>query len=233
VHIWTTVGRLGAWALGLATCVVLGVTDASAQSGVRAGWDAAVMTGLFVGHPGRLDRFDSSLDDWYHAGTLALSAGRHLTPNLKIEGEALISREGRRVVQQFVEGFPRADFYAVGGEQRVRTNGISAGLTWQFYENRWVHPFVFGGVALDFDRTRVETWPRWYYSDPLIGGDKIVVASGGVEDLGTSREVRGVMGTGAKLYMAKHAFFKTDARVNVGGHRSGHVSFRLGVGFDF
>ena len=227
------ISKVGFIGLGLLACVVLAPADAVAQAGVSSRWDTAMMTGVFVGHPGRLDQFDSSFDDWYRAGTLALSVGRYLTPHLKIEGEALISSEGRRYVQQFVEGFPRADFYAVSGVQHVRTNGISAGLTWQFYENRWAHPFVFGGIALDFDRTRVETSPRWFYDGSGNPGNRIVVATGGVEDLGTSAEARGVVGAGVKLYMTHRSFFKTDTRVNVGGHNSGHLSFRLGVGVDF
>ena len=227
--------RLVARGVGLVTCVVLGVTDASGQSGVAAGWDASVMTGVFVGHPGQLNAAASNFDEWYHSGTLAIGAGRYLTPHLKIEGEAMISGEGRRYVQQFVQvpGVPGVT-YPIASEHRVRTNGVSAGVTWQFFENQWAHPFVFGGVALDFDRTRVETWPQSYYrGDPRIPGNEIVLSQHRVTDLGTSRDVRAVVGTGAKLYMSQQAFFKTDARVNVGGSDSGHVSFRLGFGVDF
>jgi hypothetical protein len=140
---------------------------------------------------------------------------------------------------------PGVGRYPVGAEQQVRTNGISAGLTYQFFENQWAHPFVFGGVALDFDRTRIRTWAQSYYrGDPRIPGNEIVIGQHGIRDLGTSREVRGVFGTGAKLYMSPRSFFKTDLRVNVGpstrsrslrtaGGGSRHVSFRLGVGLDF
>jgi hypothetical protein len=194
------------------------------------------MTGLFVGHPGRTGTFESAYDDWYNAATLAVSVGRYLTPHLKIEGEGMISGEGRRFVQQLVPvpGVPAVGLFPVGSEQMVRTNGLSAGLTWQFFQNQWAHPFVFGGVALDFDRTRIETWPQSYYrGDPRIPGNEIPLTERGVRDLGTSREVRAVIGTGAKLYMTQHSFFKTDARVNVGGERNGHLSFRLGFGVDF
>lgn len=228
--------RLATWSLSLVGCLVLGVTHAQAQSGVSPGWDVSVMTGLFTGHPGRADGFESAYDDWYHAATLGVSVGRYLTPHLKIEGEGMISGEGKRFVQQLVPvpGVPSAGLFPIGSEQRVRTSGVSAGLAWQFFENQWAHPFVFGGVALDFDRTRLETWQQSYYrGDPRIPGNAIPLAQQGIRDLGTEPEVRAVIGTGVKLYMSPHSFFKTDVRVNAGGQSDGHVSFRLGFGVDF
>jgi len=227
---------LGAWGWGLVACVALGVTDAQAQSGVSPGWDVSVMTGLFTGHPGRADGFESAYDDWYNAATLAVSIGRYLTPHLKIEGEGMISSEGHRFVQQLVPvpGLPSVGLYPIGSEEMLRTNGVSAGLAWQFFENQWAHPFVFSGVALDFDRTRIETWQQSYFrGDPRIPGNEIPLVQQGTRDLGTASEVRAVIGTGVKLYMSPHSFFKTDVRVNAGGNSDGHVSFRLGFGMDF
>jgi hypothetical protein len=236
VTIPTAIRRLAAWGIALAASIVWGVAEARAQAGVSAGWDVAVMTGVFVGHPGRLNSVDNSIDDWYHSGTIAISAARYLTPHLKLEGEAMFSGEGRRYVQQFVTvpGVPGVGPYPVGSEHRVRTHGFSAGVAYQFFENQWAHPFVFGGVAVDFDRTRVETWPQSYFrGDPRVPGNEIVLTQHRIEDRGTSREARAVIGTGAKVYMTRGSYFKTDVRVNAGGDSSGHVSFRLGFGVDF
>lgn len=226
---------LGVWGWGLLACVVLAPAGVCAQTGVSTGWDTGVMTGVFIGHPGRLNASDDNFDNWYNSGSLALSAGRYLTTHLKAEGEVMISAEGERFVTRLVQvpGVPGAT-YAVGSNQFVRTNGVSAGLAYQFFENQWAHPFVFGGVAVDFDRSRVHTWPQSYYrGDPRIPGNEIPLVTESTVDFGTSRHVRGVLGAGAKLYMTPRSFFKTDARVNLGAHDSGHLSFRLGVGVDF
>ena len=230
------ISKIGVVGLGLVACVVLAPGDAVAQTGVSSRWDTAVMTGVFLGHPGRLDESDSSFDSWYNTGALAISVGRFLTPHLKAEGEVMISGEGERYVQRLVEvpGVTLIQPYPIGSNQFVRTNGVTAGLTWQFFENQWAHPFVFGGMAVDFDRVRVHTWRQSYLrGDPRIPGNEILLAPENTEDLGTSPEVRGVLGAGVKLYVTQRAFFKTDTRVHVGGHNSGHLSFRLGVGVDF
>jgi hypothetical protein len=220
--------------LGLVASVLAGPVTADAQAARVPAWDTAVMTGVFVARPRLAADIVGHYDDWYHTGTLAVSAGRYLTRHLKVEGEAMMSGEGRRFVQRFVAvpGLPGVT-HPVGSEEKLRTNGISAGLAWQFLDNQWAHPFVFGGVAVDFDRTRVETWPQSYYrGDPRIPGNEIPLTTHRVEDHGTSSRVRAVIGTGAKLYMTPRSFFKTGARVSV-GESSGHVSFRLGFGFDF
>jgi hypothetical protein len=208
---------------------------ARGQTTVSPRWDTAVMAGLFVGHPAHLDTSDSNFDQWYNDATLAISAARYLTPHLKAEGEVMWSGEGRRYVQRLVPvpGLPGV-VQPVGSEHLVRTNSVAAGLAWQFLDNQWAHPFVFGGVAVDFDRERIETWPQSYFrGDPRVPGNEIPLTQHRVEDLGTTHRVRAVLGTGAKLYMTPRVFFKTDARVHVGGESSGHVSFRLGFGVDF
>ena len=227
-----TFTRLVVPVCGLACLLVLG-RDASAQPARANAWDSSALTGLFLGHPGRLAGTDSAFDDWYAAGMLAITAGRYLTPHLKAEAEFTISGEGTRYVQQFVQ-VPGAGPYPIGSEQMVRTNGVGATLAWQFFDNQWVHPFVFGGVLLDFDRTRVHTWGQSYYrGDPRVPGNELRIVEERTIDLGTSRRVRGVIGTGAKFYVTERTFFRTDARAALDGESRGHLSFRLGFGMDF
>jgi hypothetical protein len=209
--------------------------DAAAQSlgpPSRLAWDTSVMTGLFVGHPADVAPGDH-FDDWYHSGTLAITAGRYLTRHLKAESEITLSREGKRYFHQIVQ-VPGVGAVPVAGEQMVRTNGVSANLVWQFLDNQWVHPFVFGGAALDFDRTRVRARQQFYYrGDPRVPGNQIAVSTDRTDHLGTTKRARGIIGTGVKIYMSPRAFVRTDARVGVGGDDSGHVAFRFGFGVDF
>lgn len=220
----------------LGVIAVLGTAiEAPAQSVLAPSdprWDTSAMTGIFIGHPADLSPGDH-FDDWYLGATLAITAGRYLTKHLKAEGELTLSSEGERYVQQLVQ-VPGVGPYPLGSQQMVRTNGVSGSLVWQFLDNQWVHPFVFGGAALDFDRTRVRTWGQSYYrGDPRLPGNEIVVARDRLEDLGTTTRARGIIGTGIKIYVSPRAFFRSDARVGVGGENSGHVAFRLGLGVDF
>jgi hypothetical protein len=215
------------------TCFFALSPDARAQPPRVTAWDSSAVTGLFLGHPGRLAGTDSGFDDWYAAGTLGITVGRYLTPHLKAEAEFTTSGEGARYVQQFVQ-VPGAGPYPIGSEQMLRTNGVGATLAWQFFDNQWVHPFVFGGLALDFDRTRVHTWAQSYYrGDPRVPGNELRIAEERTVDLGTSRRMRGMFGTGGKFYVSERTFFRTDARVAIDGESRGHLSFRVGFGMDF
>lgn len=209
--------------------VVGAAADVRAQDEPR--WDATAVTGLFLGHPPPISA--SEFDNWSQTGQAGFAAGRYLTKHVKAEGEVLLTGEGRRYVQQFVQ-IPGVGSYPVGSEHMVKTHAVSGALAWQFFENQWVHPFVFAGASLDFDRTRVHTWPQSYYrGDPRLPGSEIPVSVERTDDLGTTRRVRGIFGVGAKLYVVPRAFFRTDTRIGIGGERSGHVAFRLGFGVDF
>jgi hypothetical protein len=225
--------RSGVLLLSMAA-VLVGATDTRAQSAAIPAWDTAVMTGVFVGHPSvRENTQRDSYDDWYHTATLGIAAGRYLTPHLKAEGELLLSGEGRRYLQQIVQ-VPGVGPYPIGSEQMVRTNGVSANLVWQFFENQWAHPFVFAGAALDFDRERVRTWSQSYYrGDPRAPGNEVRLSEDRTHDSGTTMRVRGVLGTGGKFYITPRSFFRTDARIGIGGEGSRHLAFRLGFGVDF
>ncbi len=131
---------------------------ARAQPAVASRWDVSGMGGLFLGHP--VDASDDrQYDRWYNTGTLAITAGRYLTPHLKIEAEGVLAGEGERYVTHLVQvpGYGQA---AVSTNQFVGINSVSGALVWQFFENQWAHPFVSAGASLDFDRERRQTWPQ-------------------------------------------------------------------------
>lgn len=218
----------------LSILVLLSIAaDAGAQTTADIPkWDFAASTGVFVGHPGEPSGI-GHYDDWYHTATLGLTAGRYLTPHLKVEGEFTISGEGSRYVQRTID-VPGIGPRPVGAEQMLRTNSVSGALVWQFFDNQWVHPFVMAGATLDLDRERVHTWAQSYYrGDPRLPGSEVVISADRVDDLGTRATVRGLIGGGAKLYVAPRAFFRADTRLALGESTRGHVAFRLGFGVDF
>jgi hypothetical protein len=194
-------------------------------------WDTAAVTGVFDGHPSEPPE-SGSFDRWYHTGTVGLAAGRYLTSMLKLEGEVTFSGEGSRYTLRLVDvpGIGQRPFSA---EQLIHSNGISSALVWQFFENQWVHPFLMAGASLDFNRETVHIWQQTFYrGDPRVPGNEVIVPDR-VEHAATTRAVRGLVGGGAKLYVTPRAFFRTDTRIGIGSHSSGHVSFRLGFGTDF
>jgi hypothetical protein len=110
---------------------------------------------------------------------------------------------------------------------------IGAHAAWQFFDNQWVHPFVFGGVAAHFERRGVRVWEQQVYTgDPPYRGNQIVLVPGSREQPTNTTSVSGVFGGGAKLYVTERAFFRTDARVGV-APKSQSLSFRAGFGIDF
>jgi hypothetical protein len=214
-------------------CVFLAAVDSRAQTApVPHRWDVAVGTGIFNGHPGHSVAAES-YDDWYHTATLALTVGRYLTPHVKVEGEVTLNREGGWYGQRLID-VPGVGPYPVSLEQFTRTNSVSATIGWQFFENQWVHPFMMAGISADFDRSRAHIWPQSYFrGDPRVPGNETVISTDRVEQLGTTRAARGLIGGGAKLYVTPQAFFRADTRIGIGADSSGHVAFRLGFGVDF
>jgi hypothetical protein len=115
----------------------------------------------------------------------------------------------------------------------MSVRSLATAATWQFFDNEWVHPFVFAGLSADFDRTSVRVWPQHYYTgDPRVPGNQILVAAERHEGPHTTTRMRGLLGGGAKLYVLEHVFVRADGRLSIGARWQG-VVFRIGGGVDF
>ncbi len=195
-------------------------------------WDVSAQTGVFLNRPSDPGSTES-WDQWYSAANVGVSAGRFFTPHLKLEGEATFSNEGERYVTRIVQ-VPGVGVYPVASEQMMRTTSASGVVAWQFFENRWVHPFVFAGAAIDVEYERMRTWRQSIYrGDPRVPGNEVVVATEQLADLGSTTRTRALFGAGAKLYVGPRVYFRPDTRIGVGSRDSVHVSIRLGFGVDF
>jgi Outer membrane protein beta-barrel domain len=221
----------------LSTLPVLLILAFSTRAGAQSAtalpvWDVSAVTGLFVGMPRDLTERET-YDNSYHVPTVGITFGRHFTPHLKVEGEALFSSEGERFVQRLVT-VPGLGSQVIGAEQKVRTHSASASLVWQFFENQWVHPFVLAGATVDFDRERIHTYPQSFFrGDPRLPGDELTIATDQVDELGTHAQVRGLLGVGIKVYVSRGAFVRLDSRAGVGATAGNNVALRIGMGFDF
>jgi len=194
-------------------------------------WDSTVVVGMLSSHPGRRDG-SSFGDDWFNAAQFAVILGRHFTQHLKTELEFSTSAEGHRFVQQIVS-VPALPYpVPLGSDEYSRLSELGASFTYQFFENQWVHPFVQVGAAADFDRARVHTWPQTYFESGRPPGNQVVLATDHSTDPRTTVTARAILTAGAKLYVNRRMFVRTDARVGA-GPRGQHLLFRIGTGWDF
>ncbi len=213
--------------VSLAGLLIFGLPVAS---DAQPAWDASAFAGVFAGSvptPGDA-RYS---DDWFHTGQAGVVVGRHITKHLKVELETGGTGGGRQFVTQFVTvpGLPSQ--YPISSEVTTSVRSVIGAVTWQFFDNEWVHPFVTAGVAADFERRSIHVWEQRYYSsDPRTGS--VIVAADRREGPETSRVMRGLIGGGAKLYVHERAFVRADGRLSLGANTHS-VAFRIGVGVDF
>lgn len=198
----------------LATALAVSASPAAAQPLSEKKWDAAVLTGLFLGNPPPTPG-SHSYDQWLNTGELGFSAARYLTRHLKVEVEGAFTGEGRIYADrlQQLPGFPHP--VPVALEHHISTRAISASVGWQFLENQWVHPYLLAGLAYDVERNRLDEFQSF-----VRRGDPYTVD-----------HVRGIVGVGAKVYFNARGFFRLESRVAAGD--GSHVAFRLGLGADF
>jgi hypothetical protein len=191
-------------------------------------WDVSGVVGLFTSHT-TPDTARGYADDWVNAVQAGGTIGRYLSPHLKLEMEASATTRGLQygAVPVMVDGV--ASPYPLFAEVRTSVRSVGGGVSWQFRDNEWVHPFVHAGVSVDWDDAVVLVPPQFYYGDPRRPA---VPITDGYTEQRTTTHLRGVVGGGAKVYFTERAFVRTDGRVAWGRDRQTLV-LRAGVGIDF
>jgi len=184
-----------------------------------AGWFGRTQTrttGLFVD------------DIWLNAGSVAASIGYHWAPHLKLSGEIGTSSSGSFYTYEPIAAPGRTTPIFASREHGVRTTTASGAVAYEFFDNRWVHPFVAAGVEIAHERDRIESIVQ-----PILGPD----GRGGVPipsvETKTTRAVRPTLGGGFKFYMTERAFISTDVRFAFNRDGLATSSWRSGVGFEF
>ena len=190
-------------------------------------WEVAAGAGWF----GRAQTRSTGafVDDiWLDAGAVAGSIGYRWAPHLKLTGEVGTSSNGRFYSYEpvAVPGRPTPIFQS--REHAVRTTTASAAVAYQFFDNRWVHPFVMTGVEIAHERDRIESIVQ-----PVLGPDGRAGVPVPSVETKTTRAVRPTVGGGFTFYVSERAFIDTGVRFSF--DRDGLVtsSWRSGVGFDF
>ena len=159
-----------------------------------------------------------SFENWnrrYDTGTLGATAGLFWTRHLKTEVTISTSGEGQMfesVPVPPVPGRPPTFRYL---EHYYRETAVSPAVSYQFLENRWVHPFVTAGA--DFVRERHETFEiqqNARTSESTLFADAFV-------------------GAGAKFFMTERSFIRSDVKYAFRDHETDRTTWTVGVGFEF
>lgn len=216
--------RRTAWLL----LILLGVGGvAEAQQS----WDLGVTVGTLGSAPMTPP---SSYDDWYFTGRYGASIGRFWTDHIKTEIEFAGSGEGSRYATRIVNVPGVPPNYEIGSQEYYRLHQVTARFVYQFFDNAWVHPYVFGGGGVDFERRRSEIHEQYFYASngPNVPVTRVLVTR--AMSIGPEMHWRptAVVGTGAKLYMTPRSYFNAAAITSF-SDSTRTISFVAGFGVTF
>jgi hypothetical protein len=187
-----------------------------------ARFELAAGVGWFNADPERGDA------DWYN-DTLwyGVEGGYFFTEHVKAEFGVSAATEGSSwSTETPVDSAGRPVSY-VSSQHAHRVSSFSAGLTYQFGSNAWVHPYLGAGVDIDRDRVRTTSWVQPHY--PRAGYE---VPYQLPEEVTTEMVPRVFAVAGAKLFITQHVFFKADVKV-AGQSGVDKVTARVLFGADF
>ena len=213
----------------LALGVPLAASPALAQTAppaVISRWDVGGVVGWQ--NVNKSDLSGRSSNDWYNRGLYGGgSLGRYWTDHHKTEVEAGGSTAARFDV---FRGYPadKPVGYA-NSVLRFGTRRIAISQHYQFFRNAWFHPHVAAGADVNWETTTEDSGPVIAYGPT---GPAREIAPARVIGPDTRMHVRPFGEIGAKAYLARNGFFRTDLRVLA--HRGiNEVQVRFGLGIDF
>jgi hypothetical protein len=170
--------------------------------------------------------FAAEWNDWSDAAAAGLAAGYYWTRHLKLEADVFASTDGDVYsVRQLT--VPGAAFPLVLYRRHVfQTSGAGTGISYQFLNNRWVHPFAGAGVEVDRQRETIESADpalpqRPPGIDPPLTGSTVTWLA------------RPYLTSGAKFYVSQNVFISSGVRAVFDGRGLAAASCRTGVGVDF
>jgi hypothetical protein len=156
-----------------------------------------------------------------------LGMGRYWTQHVK--SDIGVTLTGERYAFDMdtnpLPGLPPGTPAYVDRTSRVTT--MSGALTYQFFENDFVHPYVAGGVDLNWVQTRrfrpetTTTVNRVRYTIPAL------------DEHDVSLVARPIIAVGCKSYFNSHAFVRPEALVALDSTGVIQTTVRFGVGVDF
>jgi hypothetical protein len=173
----------------------------------------------------------ASWDEWYAAASFSASGGYYVTRALKAELDLETTTRGRvsgQAEPMALPGLPLPIF--ASREHYFQTTSATAGVVYQFFENRWFHPFLGVGVAGVREAHHSEVARDLRFS-PL---DPRTPLNLPLDDVKRIRlRARPIVSGGFKAYTTERAFVRVDVRASPSAERLEHIGVRIGVGIDF
>lgn len=201
--------------------LALAVTaDAHAQQ-----WDVAGQLALLNRNKADLGGYQQ----WYSVAAIDGSAGRYLTPHVKLELDVGTAAQGEidgaepALVAGLPFPFPRYR------DHNLRETTLGATAVYQFLENQWVHPFVGAGIETVRERHIADALPSTIVA--VASTPVQLPAVPAVDSVNYS--VRPVVTGGFKFYVTPHAFVRTDVRAALTSGSPAALQWRGGLGIDF
>jgi hypothetical protein len=165
-------------------------------------------------------------NDWSDAAAAGVSAGYHFTRHLSLQAGVLTTTRGDVYSEQRLS-VPGASYpLLIYRRHRFQTTGASAGLAYQFFDNRWVHPFAGGGIEAARQRETIDSPDQGV--PPRLPGVTVPPAGTTVNWL-----ARPYLEAGAKFYVSENAFIRSDVRSAFDSHGVAAFTWRTGIGVDF
>ena len=216
-------------AAALAGFVLCGMSPAAAQDRLvttvvpetQRHWDTV---GL-VGWRG-VNTSDVATDwnDWYDVAVFSASAGRYVTPHVKVDLDLSTTTAGRVFGQELVAvpggAVPTYRLW----ESRFRRTTVAAALAYQFFENQWVHPFLGAGIegVRETERIEMQVLPTRGQPSPILMPETRVRYS-----------ARPFVAGGVKWYVSERTFIRSDVLSTFSSAGAESAALRIGVGVDF
>jgi hypothetical protein len=169
-------------------------------------------------------------NDWYDAASFTRSAGYYWIPHLKAEFDVSTSTHGNiytyepLIVPGDLYPYPRSV------QHFFRAAGVSGGLTYQFFENQWFHPFLGTGIEAVAESSRRNLAQQFI---PASGGRPPILRPAETTGWETTVTARPFVVGGFKWYVSERAFVRSDVRSSFSSDGFESVVWRAGAGFDF
>jgi len=226
--------RWSAWrcaalgALAALVCLASSARPAAQPAPMRG--DGAGMVGWLAERPD----LDSDWDDWGHAVLIGVSGGVYWTEHLRTAIDFTWSDDTDLSVARQVPaaGLSWAPLAYSGWD--IGHTQIGVGQHYQFFSNTWVHPYVGGGVLIDWERRSSYTPRQAFPIDWRPGSDPgtwVVVAEESRTGPDTRVVARPFFEGGAKVYVSERAFFRAELRWVA--RDTQQLATRFGVGVDW
>jgi hypothetical protein len=187
-------------------------------------WDVAAQIGWLGSDKSEIG---AGWDDWANAPAGGVAVGRFFTAHVKAEIYSAVSGEGLvyGVVATPVE-FP---FAPIPSEHYIRTAAVGIGLSYQWFDNQWFHPFVGAGGAVLREHHRMVAVEQFTPTRDPRGPVPIPVVT---TTSSVSYAGRPFLVGGFKWYPTERAFFRTDLRTLFSSHGVAELVWTAGMGAD-